>query len=452
MRIKASITTAVFLATAPSLRCSQVLDYSITSRSTVVAGSGDYYGRGPHSFETTATLVYDVLSRVANHSWEWGAQSEVILERYYPEYSVYSQSRKLPLSREDGPLRYPKHLIEFLDPILKKHVPGTLPIADGEGAAGDPASLGAAVLVALGTGGTKKSNYYRKLVNDQLDWLLNYVPHTPEGAISQRSNEIQFWSDYIYMAPPFLAYYGAYTSNITLLEIAYNQAKQYRRILQDPTLQVWKHIMSGSFEDPGLWSTGNGWAAAGMMRVYATFNNLRDSRLRQITAPWRKDLAQWVAEIVKGAYAFQYPDSLLLPNYFATTNSSHNYPDCSGTALIAAAAYRLAIYEPECVEDLPMNQIYSATIKIFSGYVNKTTGAVAPVVDPLDWNAAKAFNGTEPEVGFVSPEGQAFTLLLFEAWKAYMQAYEFRSQNNVIVKSSVDVTTRVRRNFFSIYT
>jgi rhamnogalacturonyl hydrolase YesR len=47
------------------------------------------------------------------------------------------------------------------------------------------------------------------------------------------------------MAPPFLAYYGAATCNATLLEIAYNQAKQYRTILQDGKIKVWKHIVSG---------------------------------------------------------------------------------------------------------------------------------------------------------------------------------------------------------------
>jgi len=295
----------------------------------------------------------------------------------------------------------------------------------------------------VATDGSHKTKYYKKLVDDQLNWLLYHVPHTSEGAISQRNKELQFWSDYVYMAPPFLAYYGAYSCNITLLEIAYNQAKQYRRILQDPALKVWRHILSGSWEEPGFWSTGNGWAAAGMMRVYATFNNLREPRLRKITTPWRKDLAQWTAEVVKGAYAFQYPDSLLLPNYFATTNSSHNYPECSGTALIAAAAYRLAVFEPQCVKDLPMDKIDAARVAIFTKYVNKKTGAVAPVVDPLDWNAVKAFNGSEPEVGFVSPEGQAFVLLLFEAWKDYTRANNRPNQPNQASRLSLDVNIAV---------
>ncbi|KNZ57105.1 uncharacterized protein VP01_223g3 [Puccinia sorghi] len=359
--------------------------------------------------------------------WEWGAQAEVILERSYPEYSVYSNTRQLPLSKQDGPLQDPERLIEFLEPILSKRAPGTLPLADGDGASGDPASLGVGVLVAAAAGDKDRSAYFQNLADGQLDWLLYHVPVSKYGAISQRDKELQYWSDYMYMAPPFLGYYGAASSNATLLEIAFNQAKQYRAILQDGKTQLWRHILDGSFEDEGLWSTGNGWAAAGMMRLYATFHNLRDQHLRKLTEPWREDLEKWVMEIVNGAYAYQYKDTHLLPNYLASTNASHNYGECSGTALIAAAAYRLASLKPNCVEGLPMNAINAARVAIFEKYTNPKTGAVAPVVDPLDWNSVKPFNGTKPEAGFVSPEGQAFTLLLFESWKAYNQAIECKA-------------------------
>lgn len=51
----------------------------------------------------------------------------------------------------------------------------------------------------------------------------------------------------MYMAPPFLGYYGAASSNATLLEIAFNQAKQYRAILQDGKTQLWRHILDGTW-------------------------------------------------------------------------------------------------------------------------------------------------------------------------------------------------------------
>lgn len=47
------------------------------------------------------------------------------------------------------------------------------------------------------------------------------------------------------MAPPSLAYWGAVTCNITLLEMGYTQAKLYREVLQDPVTKTWRHILQG---------------------------------------------------------------------------------------------------------------------------------------------------------------------------------------------------------------
>ncbi|KAH9465599.1 hypothetical protein Pst134EA_013480 [Puccinia striiformis f. sp. tritici] len=374
------------------------------------------------SFNDTAQMVLKVLDRVATHSWEYGAQSEVLLELHYQDLSVYSTTRKLPLSEEDGPIPTPQSLLDLIDPILARRDPNILPLVEGDGSAGDPASLGIAVLVASAAtaNDSARSENYRKLAEGQLDWSMNHVPRCPEGAISQRNDEVQFWADFMYMLPPFLAYYGAATSNITLLQSAYDQVRLYRQKLQTSSdTKLWSHIIGGSYEDRLYWSTGNGWAAAGMMRVYATFNNLRDPGLFAQTETWRHDLAEWVLEITTAAFTHQQLDTELIPNYMLTTDPKRNYPDCSGTALIASAAYRLASLEPSYVSQLPMNAMAKSRIAIFSKYTNITTGAVGPVVDPMDWNAEKAFNGSKAEVGHVSPEGQALVLLLYAAWNSY---------------------------------
>jgi hypothetical protein len=82
------------------------------------------------------------------HSWEWGAQSQVLLEMQYQELSVYATGRKLPLSQDDGPIQMPQSMLDLIDPILARRDPNTLPLVEGDGSAGDPASLGIAVLVA----------------------------------------------------------------------------------------------------------------------------------------------------------------------------------------------------------------------------------------------------------------------------------------------------------------
>lgn len=66
-----------------------------------------------------------------------------------------------------------------------------------------------------------------------------------------------FRSDFVYMVPPFLAYYGVTTRNRTMLLEGYNQIKLYRNYLRDPNQSMWMHVLLGpSGNDPGFWSTG----------------------------------------------------------------------------------------------------------------------------------------------------------------------------------------------------
>ena len=64
-------------------------------------------------------------------------------------------------------------------------------------------------------------------------------------------------SDFVYMVPPFLAYYGVISQNQTLLQAAYDQCKLYRQYLVDDDAGgMWKHIVLGNFQDEGHWTTG----------------------------------------------------------------------------------------------------------------------------------------------------------------------------------------------------
>ena len=60
--------------------------------------------------------------------------------------------------------------------------------------------------------------------------------------------------------------------------------------------------------DPGYWATGNAWAAAGMLRVYATIDN---SDFSGGMKNQKKDLKNWVQEIHKGVYERYFVRSLL---------------------------------------------------------------------------------------------------------------------------------------------
>jgi hypothetical protein len=87
-----------------------------------------------------------------------------------------------------------------------------LPIMDGDGASGDPASeykrglepwwhlieyllfigLGVAVLLANWSRADPNINF-AQAATDQLNFLLKDVPRTSDGVISQRDTEVQLW-------------------------------------------------------------------------------------------------------------------------------------------------------------------------------------------------------------------------------------------------------------------
>ena len=71
----------------------------------------------------------------------------------------------------------------------------------------------------------------------------------------------QYWSDGLYMAPPFLAYYGALAQNQSLLQFAYDNLAWYRDALlvNGSTGPLLAHIFdedAESFTDEGIWATG----------------------------------------------------------------------------------------------------------------------------------------------------------------------------------------------------
>ena len=113
------------------------------------------------------------------------------------------------------------------------------------------------------------------------------------------------------MVPPFIAYFGAFDqgyNKTSLLQSAYDQCRLYRKYLQDPTTKLWRHIELGSWQDNRLWATGNGWAAAGMVRVLQTIRNsdVSDNFLDQ-----QQNLLGWIEEIVGASWEYQVHTLLL---------------------------------------------------------------------------------------------------------------------------------------------
>ncbi|KAJ7046793.1 Six-hairpin glycosidase [Mycena alexandri] len=306
--------------------------------------------RGQALSSADISTVQNNLATGAMQSWELGTRAQSLLELNVPNFSVFSSTGLPP------PTSVPSNTTSAIAPVFSiahnvvsalKNTSGPGGLVAADGAAGDPASIGVAVLLANWTGqGAADGLNYAAAAQNQLEYLLNVVPHTGDGAISHRVAQVQLWSDSVYMVPPFLAYYGVLTGNTTLLNEAYNQIKLYRNYLRDTSAQnLWKHIVLGNNSadgpnDEGHWSTGNGWAAAGMLRVIATMKN---SPHNKDFSSQQKDLASWVKEIHTAMYAHIDKTNIFTNYADQSVNSTGQFYDTASTTLLASTVYRASL-------------------------------------------------------------------------------------------------------------
>ncbi|KAJ1301210.1 hypothetical protein OPQ81_003620 [Rhizoctonia solani] len=351
-----------------------------------------------------ASMVSRVKQRLADAaqlSWELGTRTQTLLELDTPSFSVFSEDfpppRDAPESLND--------VIGIARNIVQNRRNGELPLME-DGSAADPASNGVGVLIANWT--SASGGNYGQAAADQLMFLLSFAPRAPNGAISHRADQTQLWSDFVYMVPPFLAYYGVLTNNQTLVEESYNQIKLYRDVLADDT-GMWQHIRQGSFEDPGHWSTGNGWAAMGMLRVLATIRG----------SPWSKamrrhtsDLEDWVREILDAMWP-NLTDRGMFHNY---ADDPSTFQDAASAALIAASTYRLSLVSGIHTHLPSAGKVHAALSIVGSSSANPNArvtpdGWLTPVVNPHSFG----------EEGAESAEAQAFVLQMHAAWAEWVE-------------------------------
>ncbi|PSS37321.1 hypothetical protein PHLCEN_2v798 [Hermanssonia centrifuga] len=353
--------------------------------------------------DRTISKVEADMLQIAEHSWELGTACEAEAELASPALSVFRASAFPPPTHLNPAITgNSTAMIDIATNIVETKVPGTLPLTDGDGAVGDPASLGVAVLLANWTRDDLSDDSFSVAAQEQLDYLLTGAPRTEDGAISHRDTQVQLWADFVYMAPPFIAYYGALAGGAVgadLLQQAYDQCRLYRNYLRDP-IGLWRHITLGNGTDETHWGTGNAWAAAGMMRVLQT---IRHSEQAQAFQSQQEDLTNWIHEIVSAAWQFQQANGTLLNTIDASPWDS--FADSSSTALLAATTYRLATI----TFDFSLIEFANKAMDVIRRSVDDD-GWLQNTVDPETFN-------TPSLPGEHSPEGQAFVLLLHSAWR-----------------------------------
>jgi len=203
--------------------------------------------------------------------------------------------------------------------------------------------------------------------------------------------QVQLWSDSVYMVPPFLAYYGV-----------------------DGQTGVWRHVVEGSWEDEGCWATGmcparfrsrsclhfvllgNGWATMGMLRVIQT---IAHSPFASEMEKEQRDLTSWVEQIIKGMIPYQQNNGAFR-NYL---DNPDTFTDSSSTAFFAASVYRLAALSPDASRYIPAADKARQWVSSDLG----GDGWLKNVVNPYNFG----------EKGSRSPEGQAFVLMMEAAYR-----------------------------------
>ncbi|KAK7696444.1 hypothetical protein QCA50_001101 [Cerrena zonata] len=366
--------------------------------------------------EDQVSQVKARLAEGAKQSWELGTRAQALIEYDTPTYSVLNDT-SLPPPQSNAP----GSLSEVFD--IVKEVVGNRSQSNGlvqgpqpliqDGSAADPSSVGFAVLLANWTGRSSTDGLdYAGAARDQLDFILTQVPRTDDGAISHRVSEVQLWSDFVYMVPPFLAYYGVITNNQSLVGEAYNQIKLYRQYLRDEDAGgLWKHVLLGSWNDTGHWSTGNAWAAAGMLRVLGT---IQHSPFPKNFKNEQKDIQKWVTEILDAMYPWMTPSGIF--RNYADNNST--FEDSSSAALLASAAYRHSLLSgvhrhlPQAEQVRGLLSASSTNSSSNSSLEHFTSDMwLTPVVNPHSFG----------EEGSKSPEGQAFVVEMYAAWRDWVE-------------------------------
>ncbi|KAJ3857150.1 Six-hairpin glycosidase [Lentinula lateritia] len=335
---------------------------------------------------------------IASQSWELGTAAEALTELVWPALSVFNASAFPPPHVLDS-ANNASDVLKIANDTVSAKPNDSLALVANDGAVGDPASIGVAVLLANWTDSSNTS--YAIAAGEQLDYLLNVAPRTDSGAISHRSDEVQLWADFIYMAPPFIAYYGALQAGDNesyLLQTAYEQISLYRDVLRDDD-GLWRHVALDTHE----FTSGNGWAAAGMLRVLETLNH---SSMATDFTDQTANLTQWIQEILSSSWQYQLENGTLLN----TIDDSSSFADSSGTALLASVTYRMAVY----TNDTSLIPNADKAFQLVESNIDGD-GWLRATVDPETFDSPSAADSA-------SPEGQAFVLLLQAAFSDYAEA------------------------------
>ncbi|KAJ4293232.1 hypothetical protein N0V90_008514 [Kalmusia sp. IMI 367209] len=351
---------------------------------------------------------------LALHSWEYGTTAEALLELENPALSVFSKhpfpEDKVPSARIEDveSLQYAKnHIIAGSSRTLCK---------DNNSVA-DPASLGVfAILIG------QSHPECLDAAHRQMEYLYEAPSYGNSKAISHRKDVEEVWADFIYMVPPFLAYYALAVDKSYYMKQAVEQCVAYNEILATKSegldRGLWHHIAGPKNVDPGYWCTSNGWVAAGLAQILATLMSWSPTR------EWHHEagvLRSMIRYLIDGVIATDEhrDEAKLLPNYLYAKDKEPWFGDVAGTALLSSVVYHMMVLDSEHFHGLCHRGgvFYTAWAdnksRAVSECVDEASGIAKPAVNPLKHSQRQPLMTG-------SPEAQSFVVLMWAAMRDYM--------------------------------
>lgn len=275
--------------------------------------------------------------------------------------------------------------------VLRSAEDGRIGVMEKNESVNDPAAIGEALLLAAEKTGRKS---FREAADKLYQYLKFKAPRTKDGIIHHFDGEWaknQIWVDAYYMAPPFLCRYGD-------IDEAMKQIKGFRKYLYNEERHLLSHIWDENKNDFGradFWGVGNGWALAGLHRVYAMLPDERSEDKNYLIA--------YIRDLLDGCVRYQREDGL----FHDVLDNLESFVETNVGQMIAYTIYR----------------------GVKAGYLNKSYLTYAD-------KARAAAYGKVDEMGFVrgvcgmpmfnapgvASEGQAFFILMEAAARDYYEA------------------------------
>ncbi|MFN8208183.1 MAG: glycoside hydrolase family 88 protein [Bacteroidales bacterium] len=327
-------------------------------------GSAGIYSCSPGTGDSAGTdlpgsVIHAMLS-IQRRSWEQGVCAQALMEAGYKKLTL--------LMAEEA--------------VLRQDAQGRLGNVASDEAVTDPASNGEPVLFAFHE---TNNQAYRQAADKMLDFLLHKAPRTRDGVIHHIANAPQLWIDSMYMSPPFIAVAGNPAE-------AVRQVEGYRKYLWDPSSKLFSHIWDEGKNDfirKDFWGVGNGWAAAGMVRVAAA--------LPEDMQAEKERLIGFILELVDGCMKYLRDDGF----FHNVVNNPETFIETNLSQMLSYTIFRCVKYGWMSDSFLPAaEKMRNAALSKVDEY-----GMIRDVCGSPNFDRPGA-----------AAEGQAFHLLMEAAW------------------------------------